>query len=73
MKGNGKNVFEIEHHQAIDSVNRHSDDERPLLAFARKIPEDNEDSGNEAVDDQIERKPALTGLVRKCVHEFGNP
>src|SRR5437867_4089822 len=53
VESDGEKILEIEHYHTIKGIERHAHKESPLLALAGKIPEDNEDSSHETVDDQI--------------------
>ena len=57
MESHGENVAEVKHDQRVNRIQRHADQERPLLAFAGKIPEDYEDARHESIDDEVDGTP----------------
>src|SRR5207248_9611402 len=71
MKCDREKVTEIQHYQRIYYVKRHSDHERPLLSLACKVPEEHEYRGDEAVNDEIERKSGLPGLSCEPIYKLG--
>src|SRR6266498_5404340 len=60
MKRNCEKVSEIKHDERVNRIQPHAYQKRPLLAFARKIPEDYEHARNESIDDQVERESRLS-------------
>src|SRR6266446_3353893 len=45
----------------------------PFIALAREIPEQQENSADEHVDDQSERRTRRARLAADCIHDLGDP
>ena len=56
-------VFERDENQSVDRIQSHTEQKRPVLAFARKTPEDDKYTGHKTIDDQIERERGAACLV----------
>ena len=69
MERDRQNVFEVKHYEGIGNIEDHADKESPLRALAGKIPEENEDAGNQAIDDEIERESTLTSVMGERVNK----
>lgn len=54
MESHAKNVFEQDQQQAVGSIQNHADKKRPFLASARELPEENENTGDDAIDNQVQ-------------------
>ena len=57
MESYAENVFEKDQQQAIRGIQNHSHEERPFLTFAGEVPEEHEDAGDDAIDNQVQHNP----------------
>ena len=54
MEGHAEEVFEGNENQAVDRIESHPDQERPLLAAPREMPEHEKEARDEQVHDEAE-------------------
>ncbi len=70
VKSSTQNILEPEKDEAVEKVQGHADNEGPVLPLAREIPEQDENRSHETVDDEVERKTGIPGLMSQRVNHL---
>src|ERR1700722_7493891 len=73
MKCNAKVCFEKQYQEAVQKVENHSSAEGPFFALAREIEEDNKNSHQESIDNDVQQQARAARAASQSVHQLCDP